>query len=200
VAAHHLPGLDRAATRDPDRRMRLLHRPRPDVDIALLVEAAVERKGVLFGPGPHYQVVRLVVPLAQHARVLAIGETGVHRRPDREPGDQPPARDAVDHREFLGNPGRRVIERQGVAHHAKRGVGGAPRQGRGDQIGRRHQPITVRMMLVDAHRVEPAFGSEFEFVHEVVVHQVRTPRVKQRGVDVDPHRGILSRKSSGSSV
>ena len=123
-----VPGLDRAAARDPDRRVRLLHRPRPDVDIALLVEAAVEGKGVLLGPGPHYQVVRLVVALAQHARVLAIGKTGVHRRPDREAGDQPPARDAVDHREFFGDPGRRVVERQGVAHHAQRGVGGAPGQ------------------------------------------------------------------------
>src|SRR6266487_2772162 len=35
------PGLDRAAARDPDRWTRLLHRARPDVDIALLVEATV---------------------------------------------------------------------------------------------------------------------------------------------------------------
>src|SRR5207245_5604007 len=40
-----LPGLDRAAARDPDRRMRLLHRPWPDIDIALLVEPAIEGKG-----------------------------------------------------------------------------------------------------------------------------------------------------------
>jgi hypothetical protein len=46
-------------------------------------------------------------------------------------------------------------------------------------------------MLVDAHRVEPAFGGEFEFVHEVVVHVMRTPRVEQRGMDVDPHRRVL---------
>src|SRR3954463_14747388 len=38
------PGLDRAAARYPDRRARLLHRTRPDIDIALLVEAAVERE------------------------------------------------------------------------------------------------------------------------------------------------------------
>src|SRR5262249_50247416 len=36
------PGLDRPAARDPDRRVRPLHRPRPDVHIALLVEPAVE--------------------------------------------------------------------------------------------------------------------------------------------------------------
>src|SRR6266481_3715864 len=61
-----LPSLDRAAARDPDRRVRLLHRPRPDVDITLLVEAAVEGKGVLFGPRPQYEIVRFVVTLAQH--------------------------------------------------------------------------------------------------------------------------------------
>jgi len=47
------------------------------------------------------------------------------------------------------------------------------------------------MVLVDADRVEPALGGEFEFVHEVVVHQVRAARVEQRGMDVDPHRGML---------
>ena len=55
------PGLDRAAAGNPDRRMRVvLDRPRPDVDVALLVEAAVEGEGVLLGPGPLHQVVRLV--------------------------------------------------------------------------------------------------------------------------------------------
>ncbi len=79
VAVHvvHLrapaPGLDRAAAGNPDRRMRLLDRPRPDVDVALLVVAAVEGEGVLLGPGLHDEVVRLVVALAQLARVLAVG-------------------------------------------------------------------------------------------------------------------------------
>jgi len=124
------PGLDRAAARDPDRWMRIiLDRPRPDVDVALLVEAAGEGEGVLLGPRALHQVMRLVVPLAQQAWVLAVGVAGVHRRADREAGDQPAARDAVDHREFLGHPRRRIVEREAVAHDAERGVGGAPRQG-----------------------------------------------------------------------
>src|ERR1700730_2997566 len=45
------PGLDRAAAGDPDRRVRILHRSRPDVDVALLIVAAVEGEGVLLGPG-----------------------------------------------------------------------------------------------------------------------------------------------------
>ena len=111
-----LPRLDRAAARNPHRRMRLLDRPRPDVDVALLVEAAVEGEGLLLGPRLHDEVVRLEIALAQHRRVLAVGVAGVHRRADREAGDQPPARDAVDHREFFGHPRRRVVERERVAH------------------------------------------------------------------------------------
>ena len=65
-----VPGLDRAAARDPDRRVRLLHRPRPGVDVALLVEAAVEREHLVARPALLDQVVRLEIALAQHARVL----------------------------------------------------------------------------------------------------------------------------------
>ena len=47
------------------------------------------------------------------------------------------------------------------------------------------------MVLVDADRVKAALGGEFELVHEVVVHVMRAPRVEQRGMDVDPDRGML---------
>src|SRR5438270_13311246 len=47
------------------------------------------------------------------------------------------------------------------------------------------------MMLVDADRIEAAFGGEFELVHEVVVHVMGAPGVEQRGMDIDPDRGVL---------
>ena len=128
------PGLDRAAARYPDRRTRLLHRARPDVDVALLVEAAVEGEGVGLGPRLDDEIVRFEVALAQHRRVLAVGVAGVHRRADREAGDQPPARDHVDHRELFRDPGRRIVQRQRIAEDAQRRVGRAPRQRRRDQI------------------------------------------------------------------
>ena len=171
--------------------MRLLDRPRPDVDVALLVEAAVEGEGLRLRPGPHHQLVRFQVALAQQAGVLAEGVTGVHRRADRKPRDQPPAGDAVEHGEFLGDPGRRVVQRQRIAHHADRRVRRAARYRRGDQIGRGHQAVAVGVMLVAAHRVEAAVGGELHLVHEVVVHQVRALRVEQRGMDVDPDRSVL---------
>ena len=171
--------------------MRALDRARPDVDVALLVEAAVEGEGVGVGPGAQDQVVRLVVAVAQQRRVLAVGVAGVHRRADREAGDQPSAGDHVDHGELFGHAGRRVVQRQRVAHDADRRIGGAARQRGRDQVGRRHQAIAVGVVLVHAHRVEAAVGGVFELVHEVVVHVVRAARIEQRGVDVDPDRGVL---------
>ena len=192
------PCLDRAAARNPDRRVRVvLDRPRPDVDVALLVVAAVEGEGVLFGPRLLHQVMGFEVALAQEARVLAVGVAGVHRRADREARDQPAAGDAVDHRELFGHARRRIVERQRVAHDADRGVGGAAREGTGDQVGRRHQPIAVRMVLVHAHRVVAELGGILELVHEVVVHVMGASGVEQRRMDVDPDAGVLPVKVLG---
>ena len=186
------PRLDRATARDPDRRMRLvLDGARPDVDVALLVVAAVESERVLLGPGPFHEVMCFEVALAQQARVLAIGVAGIHRRADRETRDQPAARDAVDHRELFGDAGRRIVEGERIAHDAERGVGGAARQRRGDQVGRGHQPVAVGMVFVDADCVVTELGGVFELVHEVVVHVMRAAGIEQRGVDVDPDRGVL---------
>ena len=185
------PRLDRAGAGDPDRGMRLLDRPRPDVDVALLVEAAVEGERLFLGPGAQHEVVGLVVAVAQLARVGAVGISRVHRRADREAGDEPAARDAVDHGELFGYPRRRIVEREAVAEHADRRVRGAPRQRRGDQVWRRHQAVAVGMMLVAADRVEAALGRMLELVEELVVHVMRALGVEQRGVDVDPDGRVL---------
>ena len=171
--------------------MRLLDRPRPDVDVALLVEAAVEGERLLLGPGAQHEVVGLVVAVAQLARVGAVGIGRVHRRADREAGDQAPARDAVDHGELFGHPRRRIVEREAVAEHADRRVGGAARQRRGDQVRRRHQAVAVGVVLVAADGVEAALGRVLELVEELVVHVMRALGVEQRGVDVDPDGGVL---------
>src|SRR5689334_22630575 len=98
--------------------MRLLDGPRPDVNIALLVKAAVEGKGVLLLPGLHHQVMRLQVTIAQLTGILAVGEATVHWRAYWKSSDQPAAGDHIDHGEFLGHARRRVVQRERVAHHA----------------------------------------------------------------------------------
>ena len=171
--------------------MRTLHRTRPDVHVALLIESAVESERVGVLPRLHHQVVRLKIAFAQQARVLAVAVAGVHRRADREAGDQPPARYAVDHRELFRHARRRIVQRERIAHHADRRVFRPPRDRRGDQVGRGHQAIAVGMMLVAAHGVEAAIRRELHLVHEVVVHQMRTLRIEQRRVDVDPNGRML---------
>ena len=133
----------------------------------------------------------LVVAVAQLARIGAVRVGRVHRRADREAGDQPPARDAVDHGELLGHPRRRIVEGEAVAEHADGRVRRPPGQRRGDQVGRRHQAVAVRVMLVAADGIEAAGGRVLELVEELVVHVVCALGVEQRGVDVDPDRGML---------
>ena len=127
----------------------------------------------------------------KQARVLAEGVAGVHRRADREARDEASARDAVEHGELFRDPGRWVVEGEAVAHDADRGIFGAPREGRGDEVRRRHEPVAVGMVLVHAHPVEAALGGELELVHEVVVHVVGPLRIEQARVDVHPHGRIL---------
>ena len=89
--------------------MRLLDRPRPDVDVAQLVVAAVESERLARRPGLDDQVMRLGVFLPGQGRDLAVAEVGVHRGADREAGHQPAAADAVEHGELLGHAHRRAV-------------------------------------------------------------------------------------------
>ena len=185
------PGLDGAAAGNPNRGVGFLHRPRPDVHVALLVEAAVEGEGFLRRPSLHDEVVGFVVALAQLGRVLSVGVGGVHGRADWEAGDQAAAGDAVEHGELLGHPDGRVVERQRVAHHAERRILGAAGQGGGDQVGRWHQPVAIGVMLVAANAVEAHLGGILQLVHELVVHDVCPAGIEQAGIDINPHRFVL---------
>ena len=174
-----LPRLDGPAARNPYRGMGLLHGTGPDVDVAKLVEAPVEGEGLGFLPGLHDDVVGLEIALAEFRRVLAVGEHRVHGRAHRETRDQPAARHAVEHRELLRHAGRGVVERQGVAHHADGRGARAARQGRGDEVGRRHQAVAVLVVLVAADAVEAHLARVLEFVEVLVVVLVHACGVEQ---------------------
>src|SRR5215472_11279442 len=123
------PGLDRSRAWNPDRRVWLLDRPRPDVHVALLVEAAVERECLLLGPGAQDEVMGFVVALPQLAWIGAVRVRGVHWRADREAGDETTAGNSVDHGELFGDPCWRIVEGKAVAKNADRRIGGAPSEG-----------------------------------------------------------------------
>src|SRR6185437_10540580 len=83
-----IPGLDATAARNPNRRMRLLDRPRPDINVAELRVFAVESERLGLGPGAQHELAALVIFIAQGRRRFAIGIDGVERRADGEAGDE----------------------------------------------------------------------------------------------------------------
>ena len=190
VVEAEVPRLDRSAAGDVDRRVRLLDRLRPAVDVAQLVVLAVEGERLVRRPRPHDQVVGLVVLVAGQGRDLAVAEVGVHRRADREPGDESTAADAVEHGELLGDADRRVVQRDRVADDADRRVARATGQPGGDEVRAGHDAVAVLVVLVDADAVEADLVGVLELVHVLVVHGVRPCRVEQRAGDVDPHRAV----------
>src|SRR4030095_9465323 len=105
-----VPGLDRAESRNPDRRMRLLDRLRPDVDVTQLGVFAVPGEWFALGPRLDYQVVRFAILVAYRHRVLPVTVIGVHRRADGKARDKPPARDNVRHGQFLGDAGAPALK------------------------------------------------------------------------------------------
>ena len=190
VVEAEVPRLDRAAARDVDRRVRLLDRLRPAVDVAQLVVLAVEGERLVGRPRPHDQVVGLGVLVAGQRRDLAVAEVGVHRRADREAGDEPAAADAVEHGELLGDADRRVVEGDRVADHADRRAAGAAGQPGGDEVRAGHDAVAVLVVLVDADAVEAELVGVLELVHVLVVDGVGPRRVEQRAGDVDPDRAV----------
>src|SRR5206468_5177982 len=98
VLDSEVPGAKAPAAGHPDRRMRLLHGPRPEVDHGQLSVLAVPGEDLAGLPGFEDQVVGLVVALTLLDRRYAVAEVGVHRAAERHSCDETAAADAVEHR------------------------------------------------------------------------------------------------------
>ncbi len=146
-----LDGVLAAGHRDPDRRMRLLDRPRPQRHVLVGMELALEGEDLL-GPGPAHDLEAFVEPGAGlghgHAvgAVLALGAAG-------DAGDQPPIRQAVQHGQLFGQP-QRVVQREQVAVDQDLHAPGALGGGGGHQVRRVHQAEGRGVVLVDPDPVE----------------------------------------------
>ena len=110
---------------------------------------------------------------------------------DDHPGDQAPAAQAVDDRELLGDPGRRVVERQRVADHRDFDAAGQPGHDRGHQVRGRHQPVRVLVVLVDADPVEAELLGVDELVEVAVVEGAAVLGVEQRVRAGHPRRALV---------
>jgi len=134
--------------------------------------------------------VCLVVAIAQGRRVDPVGEVHVHRRADREAGDEPAAREQVEHRELFGHAERRIVGGEAVAEDDERGLRRPPRQGRRHEVRRRHQAVGVVVVLVHAQAVEALRLGELQLVEELLVEAPRLLGVVQVVRHVDPDRPV----------
>ena len=191
VADAELPRLDGTAAGDPHRWTRLLDRPRPHVDVPQLRVLAVEGEGFALFPGPGDEVDTLAVLLAQDRGRRAVAEVRVHRRADGEPGDEASAGQNIEHRELLCDARRRVVQRDGVAHHDDLRLLGFAGHDRRHEVRRRHQTVGVLVVLVDADAVEAELVGVHQLVEVGVVDLVALHGVVVVDRDVDPDRAHL---------
>ncbi len=107
-------------------------------------------------------------------RFRRIGAEGMILRADaaHEAGDQPPARDVVEHGVFLGHHQRIVEQRQRTAEHCDPDVLGAARERPRHDAGDRHDAVGVLVVLVDADAVEADLVGVFDLVQIAVVELV----------------------------
>ena len=184
--ADPVPGLDGAPAGNPDRRARLLERPRPDVDVAELRVAPVEGEGFLLRPGADDQPLGLAVLLAERDRVLPVAVVRIHARTDGEAGDDAATAHAVEHRDLFRHADRRVVERDAVAEEDDRDVLRLAGERGGDDVRRRHQAVAVLVVLVDADPVVAQRRGVDQLIDVLVVELAHLLRVLEPGRDVDP--------------
>ena len=185
-----LPRAEAAHAGNPDGRVRLLNRPRPQVHHRQLRVLPVVGERLARLPRLQDQVVRLVVALALLDRRDAVAHVGVHRRAQRHPRHQPPARDAVQHRVLLRDPDRRVRRRERRAHLHQRHVlaAGRARQRPAHHVRAGHEAVGVLVVLVYADTVEAEVGCVHQLVERpvvVVADPLRCCQLVERRVDPD---------------
>ena len=176
-----IPGAEAAGAGNPYRRMRLLNRPRPQIDHRQLEVAAVPREDLARLPRLHDQVVRLVIAFAMLDRRDPVAKIRIHRRAERHPRHQPSAADTVEHRVFFGDANRRNRRRQRRAHlhdGAVEAIGGAG-QRRSHQVGAGHEAVGILMVFVDANAVEAGLGGMHQFIESPVVVLAHLRRIGQ---------------------
>jgi hypothetical protein len=86
----------------------------------------------------------------------------------REAGNQPPFRQAVDHRQLLGE-AQRLVYRQQIAVDQQLQVLGALRRRGGHQIGAVHQPVGRAVVLVEPDPVIAAFVEQLPGVEMLLI-------------------------------
>jgi hypothetical protein len=103
----------------------------------------------------------------------AVADRDVVAEAGRQPGNQAPAADTVDHRVFLGETNGRRRRNGGTElqkrHLVQSLIAGHLGQHRAEQIRIAHEPVWILVMLVGADGVEAELGREHQLVDRPVV-------------------------------
>ena len=191
-----------AAARDPQRRVRLLHRLRHDVARRHLEEPAVVAGERLLDEHAGHRVERLVPLLALRRPVDAeAAQLGLRRRLAGAELD-PSVGDEVERGDALGDPGR-VVEPLRQLHDAVAEPDAARAlAGRGEEhLGRRRVAVLLEEVVLDLpHVVDAEPVGELDLVERVLEQPVLVavaPRPGQLVLveDAELHGGLLLRGS-----
>ena len=150
-----LDRLDADGGGNPDGRVGLLERPRPGIDIAIVVVFALPAPGAGGGPCLDEEVVGFLEALPVEVGRSVVGVALPSAAP-HEAGDEPPVGDHVDHGQLLGQPEWVVPDGQYIAQDDDLGlVGDAGEDGRADVGDALHTEgsavVLVQHQGVEAH-------------------------------------------------
>src|SRR5262245_863433 len=139
---------------DPDRRMGLLQRARPDRAVFELKELSFMTPNRL-GPRGHDEIIGFFETAAGFLRIDSIPYV-LWRNATHEAGDEPSVRETVDHGVFFGDAHGMIAQRQNVTEDSDLDLFCLLAQGRGDQVRRRHGSVRAIMMLVKTTPSKPS--------------------------------------------
>src|SRR3984893_3560011 len=186
---HELDRGRAARARDPDRGVRLLDRPWPEIDHGQLIMPAVPGENFLGLPRLEHQRERFTVALALLERHDTIRDGGIGRQSGREARNEPPAADAVEHGVFLGDARWRTGRGQCGAELDDRDVLAVRELGqhRAHQARIGHETVDVLMVLIGAQSVHPGARGMDEFIQcpvVVLAHLVRVGDIEPDRIDI----------------
>ena len=90
-----------------------------------------------------------------------------------------------------------MVERDRVAEHGDRRPRRATGEDRRDQVGRRHHPVAVLVVLVDADRVESAVLGEHELIDVGLVHLGEDVTIEDGRIEIDPDAAMIALERLG---
>ncbi len=177
---------------DPDRRMRLLVGPRPDVDPARVEEAAlVAERAVVAGEGLEDEVDRLPLALVGVDRV-GVGGRNLVGHAAHEADLDAAVREDVGERHLLGDAHRLAAVGDRIAEDQQPRLAGDARE-RGQQQRAGRIDAGRRLMMLVEHDLEAFLFRDLPFLDEAVEQRRALLRVVVAVGQVDAHRLVSAR-------